>query len=93
MINLIASIQADKNMRRNQKNITLTPEQEIYVRENYKSKSTIQMGTYLGIGQCKVYENMRIMGLGSPFAKHGKKVELITDKFFNPNLFDCWVTG
>ena len=62
MINLIASIQADKNMRRNQKNITLT-EKQIEIIEIYYGKiKQSEIGRKLGITKAKLMQNLRLLG-------------------------------
>ncbi len=71
-------------MRRTIKNVTLTPNQEVYVRRNYRRMTTAEMGTALGISQSKVSENMVLMGLKAPERKTpAKKDAGVRRGYFN----------
>ena len=48
-----------------QKNITLTPEQEDFIKSNYRTMTTRQMADHLGLTFSRTWIAKRILGLDS----------------------------
>jgi len=74
-----------------QTNITLTPEQESFVRQNYGKMSRSEMCEKLGITKGKLSSNIYIM----PELSTNRKIKQ-TDPdayYFNVNECACWITG
>lgn len=75
-------------MRRKIKNITLTNNQEIYVRKNYRRMTTAEMGRNLSISQSKVFENMELMGLnGTVKRKSTKEIPQTKEGVFDIEMY------
>lgn len=70
-----------------QKNITLTPNEEKYVRDNYNRMSTCEMAKNLNLSQQKVYQNMKVMEL-VPVARGRRKKEVEPSDKVAKGLFD-----
>ena len=68
-------------MRRQQSNITVTKDQEDYIRDNYRTKTYKEMALHLNLHQSKVIQNARVMGLVK------EEVQEIPD-FDNNGMFD-----
>ena len=80
-------------MRRTIVNITLTENQQKYVRANYRRQTEDEMGRNLGISQSKVHSNMNLMGLQRPpkgrpaIPEHGQR-----PGFFNVDAYALTAT-
>lgn len=52
--------------RRYQRNVTISPEQELFAKANYGKMTNIALAKMLGIGYGKTLNNLKVMGLYEP---------------------------